>query len=178
MKHITLYLLFNLFNIVEYGLITYYIYRLVKNGAFKTVMIALSAAFILLAGFRMARSSNDTFDSLSLTLESIFLIIYSIYYLFEQMRSPDHLFFYSIPDFWIIVGVLLYFSGTFFINIYAQSMIKDESFQFQYQLINPAFYILKNVLFAVAMFVNGGGPKSKLSSIDFSNLDEHLNLNR
>lgn len=77
------------------------------------------------------------------------------------------------------MGILLYFSGTFFIVLYAQGKLEsDESFKLQYSVINTAFDILKNLLFGVAMMVKGGDQSNKISRIDFNNLDEHLNLNR
>jgi hypothetical protein len=76
------------------------------------------------------------------------------------------------------VAILLYFSGTFFIILYAQSQIENDSFQFQYSVINNAFDILKNLLLGLAMIMQSGDKNNNISRIDFSNLDEHLNLNR
>ena len=176
-RHITDYFFFNVFTIIEYTLLTYYIYRLVKNGVFRRIMITLSVSFYLISVLLFLGSKEDTIDSIMCGSEFILLIIYSIYYLFEQMRKPDHIFFYAIPEFWIIVAILLYFSGTFFLFTYAQSLIKDTSFMLQYAVINSSFYILKNILWGVAMCVRGGD-QSTLPKIDYSSFDEHLNLNR
>jgi hypothetical protein len=121
---------------------------------------------------------HSHYDSLTNVLESILLIIYAIFYFFEQIRKPDHIFFYAIPEFWIIVAILLYFSGTFFIVLYAQSQLEKASFKLQYSVINNAFDILKNLLLGVAMIMQSEDKNNNISRIDFSSLDEHLNLNR
>jgi len=178
--HDTSYLNFNVFDIVEYCLLSWFAYILIRSKRLRYIILGLSSVFLVIAISRIFKPVFSTqVDSLTNVLESILLIIYSIFYLFEQIRKPDHIFFYSIPEFWFIVAILLYFSGTFFINLYAQGKLEsDESFQLQYSVINTAFDILKNLLFGVAMMVKGGDQSNKISRIDFNNLDEHLNLNR
>lgn len=171
-RHTINYFFFNVFTIVEYTLLTYYIYRLIKNSVFKKVILVLSVAFYLLSIVLFLGSKEDTIDSIMASSEFILLIVFSIYYLFEQMRKPDHIFFYAIPEFWIIVAILLYFSGTFFLFTYAQSLIEDKSFVFQYSVINSSFYILKNLLWGVAMSVKGGDDKRPLPKIDYSSLEQ------
>lgn len=169
---------FNLFDIVEYCLLTYFIYRIIRNKPFRLIILVLSFVFLAIAIFDITRPFfHSHYDSLTNVLESILLIIYAIFYFFEQIRKPDHIFFYAIPEFWIIVAILLYFSGTFFIVLYAQSQIENDSFKLQYSVINNAFDILKNLLLGVAMIMHGD-KNNNISRIDFSNLDEHLNLNR
>ena len=60
---------------------------------------------------------------------------------------------YSSTNFWIIISFLIYLSGTFFLNIYADSMINDKAFIKQYILINSSFNIIKNILLSVAMLM-------------------------
>lgn len=60
---------------------------------------------------------------------------------------------YSSINFWIIISFLIYLSGTFFLNIYADSMINNKSFIKQYIIINSSFNILKSILFGIAMLM-------------------------
>lgn len=60
---------------------------------------------------------------------------------------------YSSINFWIIISFLLYQAGTFFLNIYTDSMINDKTFVKQYIIINSSFNILKNILLSVAMMM-------------------------
>jgi len=178
--HENFYLNWNFFNIVEYCLLAFFIRALLRNKTLKILILVFSLLFLVIAFTNIFSGAyRDDYDSVTNGLESILLIIYSIFYLFEQISRPDHIFFYSIPEFWIIVAILLYFSGTFFFNTYAHDLIKSsKSFQDQYSAINNAFEILKSLLFGVAMVVKGDAPINNAPRIDYSNLDEHLNLNR
>lgn len=60
---------------------------------------------------------------------------------------------YTSINFWIIIAFLIYLSGTFFLNIYVDSMISSKAFEKQYVLINSSFLILKNILLSVAMLM-------------------------
>ncbi len=164
--HYTSFFNFNLFGIVEYCLLTYYIRSRIRNKTLKSLILILSGLFLIVSIIRISSHYFNTYDSLSNGLESILLIIYSIFYFFEQISKPSHIFFYAIPEFWIIVAILLYFSGTFFIDTYAQGLIEDQSFKVQYSVINNSFGILQNLLFGVAMIVKGGDKINDLPNLD------------
>lgn len=76
-----------------------------------------------------------------------------MYYFFDQLKQPNTLMIYSSINFWIIISFLIYLAGTFFLNIYADSMLTDKAFINQYILINSSFNILKNLLLCVAMMM-------------------------
>jgi hypothetical protein len=95
----------------------------------------------------------NSFDSFATGVESIFIIIMSIYYLAVQIRGTNNLFVYSTSNFWVIITFLIYLSGTFFLYIMAENMIKDKAFQIQYIVINSVFNLLKNILLSVAMLM-------------------------
>ncbi len=90
-----------------------------------------------------------------------------------------NLFVYSTSNFWIIITFLIYSSGTFFLYIMAENMMKTREFQIQYVIINSVFNILKNVLLSIAMLMkesiphNDKGKKNKardeLLSFKFKN---------
>ncbi len=84
-------------------------------------------------------------------VESVLIIAMCIYYFFDQLKQPNVLAIYTSINFWIIIAFLIYLSGTFFLNIYSESMLQDKNFQKQYKIINFSFYILKNILFCVAL---------------------------
>jgi hypothetical protein len=170
---------FNLFSIIEYCLLTYYIREELRSKILKRVVIGCSVIFLVMSTVRLFGAGHHEYDSVSGGVEAIFLIIFAIFYLFEQISKPDHIFFYAIPEFWVIVAILLYFSATFFLNIYAESLLhKSASFNIQYSLITDLSAVLQNLLFGVAMIVKGDDKSVNLSKMDRKNLDEHLNLNR
>ena len=76
-----------------------------------------------------------------------------IYYFFDQLKQSNTLLIYSSINFWVIISFLIYISGTFFLFIYADSLINDKSFIKQYIIINSGFSILKNILLGIAMLM-------------------------
>jgi hypothetical protein len=58
-------------------------------------------------------------------------------------------FIYNKPAFWIIVGLMLYLGGSFFIYIFAnqvESQVLDP-----YWFLTYLFYIIKNILFFIGI---------------------------
>ncbi|HEY8689758.1 MAG TPA: hypothetical protein VIM07_11040 [Chitinophagaceae bacterium] len=86
-------------------------------------------------------------------MESVLIIVMCIYYFYDQLKDSNNLLIYTSINFWIIISFLIYLSGTFFLYIYAESMINDKAFIKQYIIINSAFGILKNILLGVAMLM-------------------------
>jgi len=112
----------------------------------------LWAAFIILEIIDIIFiNKGEAFDSFTSGIECIIILFLCIAYLFVQLRGSISLSIYSTFDFWVVITFLIYFSGTFFLYILAQSMGRDVSFQRQYFIINIAFNILKNILLCIAM---------------------------
>lgn len=86
-------------------------------------------------------------------VETVLIIAMCIYYFFDQLKQPNTLLIYSSINFWIIIAFLIYLSGTFFLYLYADNARMDKAFRMQYYLINSSFYILKNILLAIAMLM-------------------------
>jgi hypothetical protein len=60
----------------------------------------------------------------------------------------------------VVVALIIYFAGTFFPFIYAQSHMLEDKFVSEYDLIHDPLYIIKNLLFAFAMLIKDKTIKS------------------
>jgi len=121
--------------------------------SFKRSIILLSLLFIIFSIFDFFYSKSNTFDSNPTGIACILILSYSIYYLFEKIKTPDSLFLYSTPNFWIVVSLIIFFSGTFFIYIFSQSNFNNPEFKSTFNIINSSFNILKNLLFSIAFLI-------------------------
>jgi hypothetical protein len=115
--------------------------------------------------------SDDTIDSLSITVEYILLIILCLLYFFEEISSPNVTFIYSIYNFWIIVGILIYSTGTFFFFMQADDL-SDEEWD-KWALINYTFTIIKNVFFGIAISMKKEGTAYSRLDKPFEDLSDH-----
>lgn len=160
--------LFSLFTIIEFSFICNYFILLYKNQPKKknviTVIWILFTFYAIISFFRSNKLGS--WDSFAIGIESLILIIFSCYHLFTKLRHTDNLSLYSNFHFWTVITFLLYFSGTFFMNIMAETMRRNPDYQVLYYIINSGFAILKYVLLAVAMTMKVKKPKDQLSDLD------------
>jgi hypothetical protein len=68
------------------------------------------------------------------------------------MNDTTTLFIYTKPAFWIILGIVLYLAGSFFVYLFASYLSRDELTRFW--IITNIFSILKNIFFAIAVYIN------------------------
>ena len=160
--------LFNIFTIVEFTFISYY-FLLLFNDKRKTKFLirALWIGFTIFAILNIfLRRGVKSWDSLSMGIESLIIIILGVYFIFNQIKKTNSLSVYTKFHFWIAVTFVVYFSGTFFLNIMAESMRRNPDYQMLYFIINIAFNILKNVLLALAMTMKINRVEKSLPELD------------
>lgn len=108
-------------------------------------------------------NANNYFDSIPSGITSLIFFIYCIFYFYERMSDTTSLFLYASPIFWIVVALIIYFAGTFFPFIYAQSHMMEDRFVYEYDLIHGTLYIIKNIIFGFAMLMKDQSVKSSYS---------------
>lgn len=79
------------------------------------------------------------------------------------MSDATSTFIYNSPVFWIVVALIVYYAGTFFPFIYAQSHMKEDTFVSDYDLIHDTLYTIKNIIFGLAMLMKDTPVKSPYS---------------
>lgn len=144
------YVFYTLFTLFEYLLFSYFLILAIKSRLFHRIMYLAAVFFILFIICYLIVARNQRIDSLSIGIETILIIVYSFYFLWEQMNNTSTLFIYSKYEFWIITGLLIYLAGSFFIYIYANQI--DEKFIYNYWFLTNVFYITKNIFFAIGIF--------------------------
>jgi len=147
------FITYRIFTLLEYFLLSYFIYFNLKSKLFKRFIVILSTLFLLFSIFDLINSKSRSFDSSPTGIACILILSYSIFYLFEKIKNPDSLFLYSTSNFWVIVAFIIFFSGNFFIFIFTQSNYSDPAFQSVFTIINSSFNILKNLLFSIAFLI-------------------------
>ena len=153
--HLRPFFLYDIFTVVEYCLFSWYFYQIIINKRLKKIIPFSIALFIIFSiSFYLLLPKSTSFSSPTAGTESVLIIAMCMYYFFDQLKQPNTLMIYSSINFWIIISFLIYLAGTFFLNIYADSMITYKAFINQYILINSSFNILKNLLLCVAMMMN------------------------
>jgi hypothetical protein len=139
------------FTVLEYSLFSIYFYFNYSSSVSKSLLKFSSLIFFAVALYNIFLDSNNRFDTLPASIESILIICYSILYFYEQLKRPEITFIYSTKTFWIIIAILLYLSGTFILFISTAYMTETE--QKQYWPINSFANITKNILLSIAFML-------------------------
>lgn len=144
--------LFSTFTIIEYTFFCFFLYCVFQDKNIKKLVSVVWAGFLIFAFIDYTLlSKGQEFDSFTSGIESILVIFLCIYYLYTELKGSINLTIYTTFNFWVVVTFLIYFCGTFFLYIMAESMRESVTFQKQYFVINISFNILKNTLLCVAM---------------------------
>jgi hypothetical protein len=89
-------------------------------------------------------------DSFEIGFETILVIAIIIYFFYLRFKRVDEKYLYQSPYFWLMTGMLVYLGFTFFFNILVNHV--DNEVIKNYYHFSYIGDIIKNVLFAVALF--------------------------
>lgn len=154
-------ILLYIFTIVEYSLFATFIYKVLQKPYLKKALLACSFLFTAFCLFNVFFQPTYRFDSLQTSIEALILLIFCIFFLFEQISKPELVFIYSSYKFWVITGILIYLAATFFLYGFAASMsLKQRE---EWWVISHISNILKNLLFAIAIIVYVKTPEPSIT---------------
>ena len=142
------------FTIVEYLLISIYIYIKIKSKLFKIFIPILSAVFLYVCVYDFLTSDKNDLDSISIGTSSIFILFYLIYFLIEYINENNDLLFHKNTHFWIVAGLIMYLAGSFFTLISSSNKFTQEVFRPTYMIVITSFALLRNTLFLVGFFIS------------------------
>lgn len=130
---------------------SYFIYLNLKTAVLKRIVLWTAVAFIALPAIFYLTRGDFNFQSLIFSIENIIIIPFCVLYFYEQINKPDTFFIYLSKSFWIILGIIIYMTGTLFVFIYVDSLPEEEKVKFW--VINLIFNTVKNILFAIGICI-------------------------
>jgi hypothetical protein len=148
--------LYAIFTIIEFILLGYYLHESFKSKFFKRSLLFCGIIFLITAFTNLffivfSHFDSQLIDTVPVSTSALILLIFSILYFFEEIQAPEIGFIYSNPRFWIVVGIMIYFSGTFFFFLqYSNLSVKDQD---NFWIINLICIILKNIFFSISFML-------------------------
>src|SRR5690606_19467841 len=118
--------LLSAYTIIEFLIFALVIYWSLKRKIFKRLILITIPIFILFSFYLYISKSSNKIDSLSITIENLILICFTLFYFFEQLVEPQDRFVYTSFRFWIILGILIYSTGTFFFFLQSDKLSDDQ----------------------------------------------------
>ena len=134
----------------SYSVFTFILLKNLNNSKIKKLIRALSVGFYLFQVFFFFYFKSQKIDSVPVGVETILVIFYSILY-FHQYFKFSQVSIYTDPNFYLVVGILVYLGGTFFFNILANEITTAQWDNYWYLTYIPE--IIKNIIFAITIVI-------------------------
>jgi len=171
----TLYIIILRFHLMfEYLIVSFFFSLLIRSKVVRYLVLFSSVPFLIYCGLDFYWTDNETFHNTPTLIELLFFIIVIIYFLFEKMRFSFQMPVYQTINFWVAVGLFVYFSGIFFYILLSESYFsQNERVRNELLLIYISVTILKNLILAFAVTVKE--PKAESEDYEF-NIPLEINL--
>ncbi len=136
--------IFHIYTPLEFFVFTYILKSVVKSSSIKILLNLLLISFTLFCIYDMiVFETLSKFNSVPRGIEGILAIIFCIYFFFQLFISEESFQLKSYPPFWLFSGWLIYFSGTFFLFIYANHTGSNLT----YPIIHSALNLILNLAY-------------------------------
>ncbi len=142
-----------LFTVVEFFSFVLLLSLNVNDKKKKSLFLLTIPLLIIVAFIDYSINPLNQFDSLPSGIAAIIGIALCVYCLFLLIRKSTTIFLYQIPFFWSLSGIFIFYSGTLFLFLLSQQYLDTPSFTDTFVIINSAFSILRNILFAFSFVV-------------------------
>lgn len=139
------------FTFFEYLFFTAIFWQVIKSRTARRIMVILSITFSIFQVIYFFTERFKRIDSIPIGIESILVLIYIFYFFYELLKEPKGRHLSENYCFWFAIGILIYLSGSFFINILANVMEKDAIIK--YWFLTYIADIIKNLLLAIGLIV-------------------------
>jgi hypothetical protein len=144
--------LIHLYGLVE-GIILILLFQHFLKGSlkfFSSIAAVYSLAYIVDSVFL---EGLFQFNAIARSAEALMIIAFILTYFYYVYESEKDIFIDSSPSFWIVVGLLIYFSGAFFSFLLSTDILtmNEERFYSSWILHNSV-NILKNSFIAIGLW--------------------------
>ena len=143
--------LWNLFAFLEFGIVMTFYYLILRPFKNKLPVIFVIVGYVIIA-FVFSNKSSEEFNSIMNSANAVIFVVSSIGYFIKQFSTVDFDRPVPLPIFWIVAGIMLSFSSTFFLYLISSHL--SEAQKDKYWTLNAVSNILTNVIFSIAFILN------------------------
>jgi hypothetical protein len=138
--------------IVEYSLLSWILSNFIQSNTKRRIIIA--SIFVLVPVFILMQltlmSKGDSYRYLNQMIQAPFICVWTVFYLFEAAKNDEEVNITKNPMFWISLGNLLFYSGSFFSYGFGSYLLSKGSTQSE-----AIFWIARilNILLYIFYFI-------------------------
>jgi hypothetical protein len=145
---------FNLFTLIEFSFIISFFkifFDQFNRSIFHYILLAIFFTVVIYTSF--ISDALKLMDNLSVSIESIIFIIYSLFSFYTIMKNLIYDNLLATPFFWINSAILIYFSGNLFLFAFSNHLQKhDGNTNLQLSVIHSIFNILYYITLTIGFW--------------------------
>lgn len=155
----------NTFNIYEFICLSYYFLSRITNFRLKQLIKCITVlSFFLIIIFTVINIQDiNRYDNLTHSIVYITLIFFTLLNFYEILYSDETLVLSNYAYFWIASGILIYFSGTFFVNLFGDVILFSVHLK-DYWIIYYILLIIFRIILAIGLWFSKTPPQLSPSS--------------
>jgi hypothetical protein len=145
----------------------YYFYTIISNLNHRKVviLIVLLSTVVMLWSNTTNANGYNYIDSTTHSVSNIAILAMSLLFFYQLLNNLDINNLLNYSHFWISVGVLVYFSGIFFVHIFSEFITfnKDESV-IQFWSVEDYLLFFQRIFLAIGLWFSKTPPQLSPSS--------------
>lgn len=144
----------HIFTVVEFCLISVFFALFFKKYFNPIIINSLIPPFCILAYLDYKINGLNTTVSLSLTVESFILVVYTLFFFYYVLKNLIFDDLLSRPVFWVCTAILFYFSGNFVLFVCGKYMARVDlnKYVIFWTIIHTFFNLLYNVFLSLGFW--------------------------
>lgn len=144
----------HLFTVLQFVLLANIMRKVLVPLISNRTLNILMMAFILFASIdALFLNGIDNFNSYSRPLASFILVFLALCYFYKTLKELKVKSLDKEPLFWLHIGILIYFSGSFFIFLFTNYIKTSNDALFTLWGIHAIFNIFLNISYAIALWI-------------------------
>ncbi len=142
---------FHIYSYIEFIVISFIFYSLYKTKTYKIGVIFSVLLFYSFSILNVIKweSFND-FNSNQFAFEAVLIFFYCIGYYTELMQKPSVIHLEKSPEFLLVSGYFIYFSGTFMLFISSKELLMTNNEG--YWILNSVLNIMLNTIYTIVLW--------------------------
>jgi hypothetical protein len=147
--------LYHIFTFCEGILLTLYFRTFFQQKWIRNMLVLLLTLFSLLVLLNIKLwEPLDHYPSIPRMVECILMMILSIIFFMNVFQQSTVTNLIEYPHFWLVSGLLLYFAGTFFMNLVGQIVLDRKKLGFDVYDIHSFLNIFLNIIYTIALWMS------------------------
>ncbi len=142
------------FTAIEFALISVFYGMFFKKYFNSVVFYGIIPCFFVLNILESLIMGTKSFDNLSISVESICFILYSLFFFYYALENLLFENLLEIPEFWINSAILFYFAGNFFLFLFRAKILVEDPMEINllWATIHTFFNLVYNLFLVIGFW--------------------------